>query len=155
MHVLFNRPADSVTCMYCDLKSVNVNMFADLSNANWDTCWFYKTVDQKLDYNVPVRPLRAINSSCPWYNYKVRMALKTRNKLYAKWRRTNTDHAWWQYKHVRNISIIRNAKRLYFKYKLDPLLPSKDLRRNLKHLNVHGKLKSDCEINPEILRLLY
>lgn len=163
----FNCPANPVSFMYRDLKSVNVNnLSADLSNVNWDECWFVETVDAKLDFlnktklfdvHVPLRIVRAMKSSCPWYNSKVRAAILTRNRLYSKWKRTKTDFAWSQYKIARNnaTTVIRQAKRLYCSSKLNASLPSKDLWRNLKHLNVHGKLKTECNIDPNVLNAYF
>lgn len=89
LDVALNRRPVDVTFTYRDFKSINVSeLFCDLSRVCWDDCWFYESVDKKLDFlnrnllavfnvHVPIRSVRPMNPSCPWYTRKVCLAIKS------------------------------------------------------------------------------
>lgn len=64
------------------------------------------TVPDLFNLHVPLRTVRTVNESCPWFNKKVRLAIRNRNKLHVKWRKKMTDFAWSQYKSARSAFIL-------------------------------------------------
>ncbi|XP_054746428.1 uncharacterized protein LOC129250851 [Anastrepha obliqua] len=159
--VVMNRPDLSATYAYRDFKSLNVNsLYSAMGSINWNKGWFFSTIDNKLNFlnrnlsplfnmHVPLRSVNVLNSSCPWYNSKVRAAIRKRNKYYATWRKNLTDTSWRRYKAIRNktTAIIRQAKRWYSYTKLDPSLPIRELWRNLKKFKIHCQESPECDID--------
>jgi len=106
-----------------------------------------------FDRHIPLRRLNINASSCPWFTFTVKNAIKNKNKAYAKWKRSLSNNDFNLYKSARNHAncVIRQSKINYFNKKLDSSLPSKALWKNLKQLNVHKKTHSECQLDPNDL----
>lgn len=165
MDLKFDRSSVGSAYTFRDYRSLDSNaLFSDLSCVNWCECWGLSTVNEKLDFlnnkisnafnkHIPVRIRKVKSTSCPWYNNKVRAAIKARNKAYSHWRRKRCDADWESYKVARNLAtrIIKVEKCKFFSSRLDPALPPGALWRNLKSLRVCGKVVPECTLSADIL----
>lgn len=134
-------------------------------SAPWDLCRRGIDANQKLDhfqglvshlYNqfVPTKTVRVHNNRCPWFTSDVIDKIKTRNKLYSKWKHRPSDANWCAYKVARNTATfyIRSAKTNYYASKLSTSLPPKKLWSNLRQIGVSEKKNNvKCDFDPDDL----
>lgn len=153
------------TFTFRNFKALDVEAFyIDASSVTWSDCYNLVHVDNKLNFiynhvkrlfetHVPLKTVRIQNEKCPWYNFEVKNAIKSRRKYYLKWRRSPNPTTWRQYCYFRNQAtlITRCAKRNFFASKLNTNLSSKQLWKNLRDIGIGKKLISKCELDPNDL----
>jgi len=102
---------------------------------------------------VPLKTVKSRKPGHPWFNNEVAEAIKNRGKAYNRWRRNHTDFNWNQYLSARKHAsqLTNTAKCDYYKSKLDPNLPQKNLWNNLKSMGVKNKPNQNCLADPDSL----
>lgn len=149
---------------YRDFKRINnERLYNDAASFNWNNCWLYSDVNDKLiclcnnimllfEKHVPLRKLKINNSTKPWFNKDVKTAIKLRDTLHSVWKLNRSDRNWENYRIARNkVHVVtKNMKSAYYQSKLSSKLPAKDLWRNLGHIGIK-KCKTNCEICPETM----
>ncbi|KXJ26086.1 putative RNA-directed DNA polymerase from transposon BS [Exaiptasia diaphana] len=102
--------------------------FAKKQNVNWDSAFEYENIDDTLDTlenmlnevlneHLPEKEKRVKNVIQPaWINSSVLNAIKSRNSLLKKARKSNSPDDWSKYKHAKGLAtnLIKKTKRIYF-----------------------------------------
>lgn len=99
---------------------------SDASNTDWNTVFAADAVDDKVnifnklliklyDKHAPIHPVRMKRPPAPWLNDDIRKAMRWRDSLRRKHKKTPSEVAWNNFKSARNRvnQMCRNAKRQY------------------------------------------
>lgn len=154
------------TFTFKDFSSIDANVLQVATfSAPWERCrltadpnekvrLFQSILVQLYDECVPTKTVRIQNKACPWFTSEVVSSIKTRNKLYSKWKRRPSDVNWSAYKAARNYSttILRISKKNFYASKLNTSLPAKKLWSNLRKIGFSsGSNDSKCVLDPDVL----
>ena len=117
----------------------NVSLFNECSSINWNSSWFYTSVDSKLellthnvlkvfDKHVPTKTKIIKASNPPWFQKEVKLAINQRSKLYRKWKSNPSSNNWELFRMSRNKvnMTTRKAKYAYYRKMLGFSLSNND-----------------------------
>ena len=161
----FNTPSTKSVFTYRDFKRLNLQaLFSEATILPWNDCRFFSDINKKLEHftnlinylfekYVPLKTIKPRKSDHPWFNDEVDEAIRNRGKLYNRWRRNRSNHNWSQYLVARkHASMLTNAAKCnYYKSKLDPDLPPKNLWSNLKSVGIGNKKSLNCSADANSL----
>lgn len=102
------------------------SLWSDALKLNWTNVTTKETLDEMVgefnrlllelyDKHAPIRPVRIKQSPAPWLNDEIRKAMRWRDALRRKDRKSHNEDHWNAYKYARNRvnQMCRNAKRRY------------------------------------------
>lgn len=109
-----------------------------LSNPSDQVVSMNNNITLLFDEVVPWKFVKIKPKAPPWFNEKIRDAIKNRNDLYEIWKYSKRDRDWLNYKQQRNktLQLTRCSKTKYLKTKLDPHLDAKLFWKNVRNLGI-------------------
>lgn len=121
----------------CDLKSIPWRNIYDLNTIDEKISFINDNLLTLLDIHAPLKTIRITKKYAPWLNQNLKLMMKERDKLLARYKRTKSSKDWTSYKSVRNAVCVtvKTEKKAYYNAVLKNS-ESKDLWHNLKSLNI-------------------
>lgn len=164
-NISFSYNIAPMSFQFKDFRSIDIDsLHTAASSIPWEQCRLKSDPNDKLkclqlflahlyDTYVPIKTVSIRNKACPWFTSAVLSALKSRNKLYSKWKQNRSQLNWVAYKVARNKAtyIVRESKRNYYSSKLSTSLPPKMLWKNLRNIGIGNKGCSNCPLDPDEL----
>lgn len=163
--IRFSHISSPLQFSFSDFSSIDLSLLQTAAGlVPWDHCLvpadpndkikiFQSFVCNLFHNYVPLKTVSIRNKSCPWFTTDVINAIRYRNRLYSRWKRTPNSVNWTLYKIARNNATrtTRDSKRSFYNSKLNTVLPSKTLWRNLRDVGISGKGNGTCAIDPDVL----
>nr|CAI5843558.1 unnamed protein product [Callosobruchus analis] len=131
-----------------------------LAKIDWNYIYHIEDVDDMVQFitlnllNIfdsccPLRIIRVSKNRSPWITHNIREMMKTRDRAYSKFKRTNDVAHWQFYKELKN--YVNRAIEVEKKAYLDFSLRQKDSRgiwKRMRHLNILNSNSSDvpCDL---------
>lgn len=144
---------------YRNFKHFNNELFLnDLLLINWDHIYNLSDIDDKLSFltnniinlfniHAPIRTIKVSKPKAPWLTDVIKIMIKTRDKLLAKYHKTKDNAHWVEYKAMRNYvtNAVRREKKAYLEFCCTK--GSHETWKALETLNIKSKLKNNIPDN--------
>lgn len=123
-----------------DLKSIPWRNIYDLNDINEKISFINSNLITLLDLHAPLKTIRITKKYAPWLTENLKLMMKERDKLLARYKRTKNNNDWTSYKSIRNAVCVtvKREKKAYYNAILSNS-DSKHIWQNLKSLNILNK----------------
>lgn len=107
--------------------------------------------------HVPLRRKLIPSPSTPWFNGNILQHMNLRDVAYSSWLRTRSPRDLDRFRACRNrvTNMVKAAKRAYFRRRLNPELPSRNLWRNMRDLGLASSNSVTNDIAPDAINQFF